>query len=152
MEAVQTEVGHLSDTPMSFVWEIGHTPDFARHAGAFCLPGHPRCRSYDTSTWAGTTPISIESVRFGDGSMADRWGVVSDYGGTAEIQRFCGPYGGPDCIYPWYSANASGAIHYGVHFPDTVKDLGRAYQFATTARCDGPNGTDTVYCDRIIEP
>ena len=46
--------GIVADTPTAFVWEIGHTSDYARNPGAFCLPGHPRCRSYDTAAWAGS--------------------------------------------------------------------------------------------------
>ncbi len=48
------------------------------------------------------------------------WAVVSDYGGKAEITdptetgSTCSAYGGPLCIYPWYTKNADGSFSYGV--------------------------------------
>jgi hypothetical protein len=144
--------GIVADTPMSFVWEIGHTSDFARKAAAFCLPGHPRCKSYDTAAWAGISPITIESVVFGDGSRASRWGIASDYGGAAEVEQYCGHYGGPNCIYPWYSSTAAGTIHFGVQYPDSLKNFGGGHQYAPTAECDSPYGKDTAYCVRVINP
>lgn len=144
--------GIVDDTPMSFVWEIGHTSDFSRKAGAFCLPGHHRCKSYDASAWEGFSPLTIESVTFGDGSQATKWGIGSDYGGAAEVQQFCGHYGGPDCIYPWYSSTADRTIHFGAHYPDSVKNFGGGHQYAPTTQCDSPYGKNTAYCDRVIVP
>ncbi|HEX3326212.1 MAG TPA: hypothetical protein VHV50_04375 [Actinomycetota bacterium] len=141
--------GIVHDTPNSFVWEIGHTSPFTSPASAFCLPGEPGCYSYDAPAWGGTTPIDIKSVTFGDGSTAQHWAAVSDYGGKAEVEQYCGHYGGPFCIYPWYSTNTAGDWHYGVHFPDTVDDYGKAGQFAQDTKCNGPFGP--TYCDTILK-
>src|SRR6202158_1269835 len=73
--------GIVFDTPNSFVWEIGHTSDFPAPPAAFCLPGQSNCLSYDAPAWAGTSPIQIKSVTFGDGSTAASWASVSDFGG-----------------------------------------------------------------------
>jgi len=143
--------GVVNDTPNSFVWEIGHTSPFTSPASAFCVPGESGCFSYDAPAWAGTMPIQIKSVTFGDGSQARHWAVVSDFGGKAEVKQYCGGYGGPFCIYPWYSTNAAGAWHYGVHFPDTVNDYGRASQFQEQPHCGGPFGPDSTYCDTVLK-
>jgi hypothetical protein len=50
------------------------------------------------------------------------------------------------------SANQAGAFHYGVDFPDTVKDYGKAGQFAQTKQCGGPFGPDSTYCATVIKP
>ena len=99
---------------------------------AFCIPGQAGCYSYDADAWAGMKPRQILGVTFSDGSAAQHWGVVSDYGGKAEIlgqtnASDCTSYGGPFCsfcIYPWFSSTAHGSWNYGVDYPDTVADLG----------------------------
>lgn len=141
--------GVVNDTPNSFVWEIGHTSDFSSPAGEFCLPGETECASYNAASWAGTLPIHILSVTFGDGSKAKQWAVVSDFGGKAEVNQNCASYGGPDCIYPWFTLGTSG-FHYGVDFAGTLHDFGRADQFQQQALCGGPFGADTTYCDTVI--
>ena len=141
--------GIVNDTPNSFVWEIGHTSDFAHPGGEFCLPGESECNSYDAASWAGTLPIQIVSVTFGDGSKAKEWAVVSDFGGKAEINSSCPTYGGPFCIYPWFTLGSSG-FHYGVDFPDNLRDFGQADQFQQQPLCGGPFGADTTYCDTVI--
>jgi hypothetical protein len=149
--------GIVHDTPNSFVWEIGHTSPFTSPASQFCVPGQVICQSFNEPAWAGTSPIQIKSVTFGDGSQPTNWAVVSDTGGKAEIfgNSFVGPtecsgYGGPFCIYPWYSLGASG-FHYGVDFPDNVNDFGQADQFPQTQLCDGPFGSDSTYCANIVQ-
>src|SRR6266404_782677 len=139
--------GSVSDTPNSFVWEIGHESVFTGK-GAFCVPGQTGCESYDAAAWAGTSPIQIQSVTFGDGSQPQAWAAVSDLGGKAEVLANCSVYGGPDCIYPWYSLGKSG-FHFGVDFPDTFKDFGQANQYKQTTQCDGPFGANSIYCDTI---
>jgi hypothetical protein len=143
--------GLVHDTPASFVWEIGHTSTYAHPPGQFCVPGQTICDSYDASWWAGTLPIQITSVRFGDGTSPRQWAVVSDYGGTDEVSHFCGVYGAPFCTYPWYAWNGS-AFSYGVDFPGTVQDWGQAGQFATSMDCGGQFGPKTTYCDTILTP
>jgi hypothetical protein len=149
--------GLVDDAPNSFVWEIGHTSPFTSPASQFCLPGDPICQSFNAPAWAGTLPIQIKSVTFADGSTAKHWAVVSDTGGKAEIlgNSFVGPtdcsgYGGPFCIYPWYSLGASG-FHYGVDFPDSTNDFGQADQFPQTLQCGGPFGPDSTYCANQIK-
>jgi hypothetical protein len=117
--------GLVSDAPNSFVWEIGHTSPFTNPASAFCLPGQVGCYSYHAPAWAGTRPILIRGVTFGDGRASKKWAVVSDFGGKAKVNQTCAVYGGDYCIYPWFTLGAGG-YHYGVDYPDTVKDYGQA--------------------------
>ena len=142
--------GLVNDAPNSFVWEIGHTSPFTSPASAFCLPGQVGCESYNATAWAGTSPIQIKSVNFGDGSSAKKWAVVSDFGGKAEVNQNCSAYGGPFCIYPWYTLGTSG-YHYGVDFPDNLKDFGQADQFSQTTQCGGPFGPNSTYCSTILK-
>ena len=144
--------GIVNDTPNSFVWEIGHTSPFTSPASAFCVPGQAGCESYHDSAWAGTTPIVIKSVTFANGSQAKQWAAVSDYGGKAEVNQYCGAanYGSPFCIYPWYSLGAAG-FHYGVDFADNRNDYGKADQFQQTTQCGGPFGPDSTYCATLLK-
>jgi hypothetical protein len=149
--------GIVFDTPNSFVWEIGHTSNFANPPANFCLPGDTTCDSYDQSHWLGFTPLRIKSVSFASKSRAKQWAVVSDYGGTAEVNdpstSQCSAYGGPFCIYPWYAFNGKAdALTYGADYPGTRFDYGKANQFATTPQCGGPFGPDSTYCATIIKP
>jgi len=143
--------GAVDDAPNAFVWEIGHTSPFFRPATKICFPGETVCQSYNTDSWQDMSPIVIKSVTFGDGSSPSAWGVVSDFGGKAEVNQYCGAanYGQPFCIYPWYSKGASG-FHYGVDYGDTVNDFGQADQFAQTTECGGPFGADSTYCSTIL--
>jgi hypothetical protein len=144
--------GIVNDTPNSFVWEIGHTSDFTTPAAQFCLPGQTGCDSYDTAHWLGFSPLQIKSVTFADGSSAGQWAVVSDFGGTAEVNANCASYGGPFCTYPWFAFNGSNALTYGADYPGTKFDYGQASQFATTPLCGGPFGADSTFCDTGISP
>lgn len=141
--------GAVDDTPNSFVWEIGHTSDFNHPAGQFCVPGQTKCFSYDARAWAGTLPIQILGVYFKDGSFSQEYAVVSDFGGKAEVNQFCGHYGGPFCIYPWYTLSATG-FHYGVDYPGTLENFGNANQFQQNLDCGGPFGPNSTYCDTVI--
>jgi hypothetical protein len=142
--------GIVNDTPNSFVWEIGHTSPFTSPADEFCVPGQTICDSYNGDSWASTLPIQIKSVTFGDGSTAKTWAAVSDFGGKAEVNQYCSVYGGPYCIYPWYTLGATG-YHYGVDFPDTLKDFGQADQFQQMPQCGGPFGPNSTYCATILK-
>jgi len=148
--------GLVNDTPNSFVWEIGHTSPFTSPHSQFCIPGEPICQSFNEPAWAGTSPIQIKSVTFGDGSHPTQWATVSDTGGKAEIlgNSFVGPtdctgYGGPFCTYPFYTQGTSG-VHYGTDFPDETNDLGGVDQFAQTLDCGGNFGPDSTYCDTLV--
>ncbi|MGN6380140.1 MAG: hypothetical protein ACTHNU_14405, partial [Gaiellales bacterium] len=145
--------GAVHDAPNSFVWEIGHTSVFTDPPVQFCVAGQPICQSYNAPAWAGTTPIRIESVHFGR-VPARHWAVVSDYGGKAEIldptTSVCHGYGGPFCIYPWFTRNGDGSFSFGVDYPSTVKDFGKVEQYRMHTRCGGPFGDDTTYCMRRI--
>jgi hypothetical protein len=150
--------GSVFDTPNSFVWEIGHTSPFTSPASAFCVPGQSICDSFDAAPWAGTSPIQIKSVTFGDGSQPTQWATVSDTGGKAEVlgNSFVGPtpcsgYGGPFCIYPNFTLGSSG-LHYGVDYPDETNNLGGVDQFAQTQQCGGPFGPDSTYCATVVLP
>jgi len=62
-------------------------------AGQFCLPGSatkPPCYSYNVPSWLQFQPLQIKSVTFGDGSTAKSWSAVSDFGGEAEVNQYCG--------------------------------------------------------------
>jgi hypothetical protein len=145
--------GLVNDTPNSFVWEIGHTSPFTSPAAQYCLPGQSLCDSYDAAHWLGFSPLQIKSVTFANGSRAGKWAVVSDFGGTAEVNQYCPSYGGPDCIYPWYAFNGTDtAFTYGADYPGTQDDYGQASQFATTPQCSGPFGPDSTYCDTVLSP
>lgn len=141
--------GTVYDPPNSFVWEIGHTSPFTSPHAQFCLPGQGNCFSYDTAAWTGTSPIQIKSVTFGDGSQAKQYAVVSDFGGKAKVNQYCPTYGAPFCIYPWYTLGATG-YHYGVDFPDTLKDFGQADQFPQTTQCGSVFGPNTTYCANVL--
>jgi len=157
------EIGHaldwglVWDTPMSFVYEIGHSDIYGAHPGEFCVPGQDFCGSFNNANWAGIQPLRIFDVTFGDGSHPQHWAAVSDTGGKAEVlgQSWVGPntcngYGGPYCIYPSFSWDGQ-AFNYGVRYPNTVDTLGGVEQFAQTLLCpeDGlfPGPT---YCDTIL--
>jgi len=142
--------GLVNDAPNSFVWEIGHTSPFSTPPAEFCVPGETGCESYNAPAWAGTSPIQIKSVTFGDGSSAKKWAVVSDFGGKAEVNQYCPVYGGPYCIYPWFTLGTTG-YHFGVDFLDTLKDFGQADQFAQTTQCGGPFGPNSTYCATILK-
>jgi hypothetical protein len=141
--------GNVNDAPNSFVWEIGHASIFTG-GDAFCVPGQTICDSYNADSWAGLSPVQIKSVTFGDGSTAKSFGAVSDQGGKAEVAQTCTTYGGPFCIYPWYTLGKSG-FHYGVDYPDTLKDFGQANQFTQTEQCGGPFGPNTTFCSTILK-
>jgi len=143
--------GAVHDAPNSFVWEIGHTSNFTHPAGQFCLPGELGCESYNADSWAGTIPIQIKSVTFGDGSKPQGWYVVSDFGGKAEVDQSCSVYGGPYCIYPWFSVGKNGSFRYGVDFPGTKDDFGMADQFQQTTQCGGPFGPGSTYCPTQVQ-
>jgi hypothetical protein len=147
------EWGVVHDAPASFVWEIGHTSQFTSPASAFCWPGESNCYSYDAPAWADQAPpIKIRSVTFKNGAKPTGWAVVSDYGGKAEVTdatetgSTCPAYGGPFCIYPWFSQNTDGSFSYGVDRATTASDFGKADQFQQSLNCGGPFGPDSTYC------
>ena len=145
--------GLVHDAPIAFVWEIGHTSPFTTPASQFCVPEQTLCDSYDTAHWLGFSPLQIKSVTFANGSTANKWAVVSDFGGTAEVNQYCPSYGGPFCTYPWYVFNGTdSAFTYGADYPGTKFDYGQAGQFATTMQCGGPFGPDSTYCDTVLNP
>jgi hypothetical protein len=145
--------GLVDDTPNAFVWEIGHTSPFSNPASQLCYPGQTICDSYDAAHWLGFSPLQIKSVTFANGSTASKWAVVSDFGGTAEVNQYCPNYGGSYCIYPWYTFNGTdSAFSYGANYPGTKFDYGQASQFATTMQCGGPFGPDSTYCDTVLNP
>jgi hypothetical protein len=152
--------GLVDDTPNSFVWEIGHTSPFTHPAAQFCVPGQTFCDSFDQAHWLGFKPLQIKSVTFADGSTAKEWAAVSDTGGKAEVlgKSFVGPtdcssYGGPFCIYPWFTFNGTdNAFSYGANYPGTQFQYGQADQFQQTLNCGGPFGPNSTYCDTVLKP
>lgn len=148
--------GLVDDTPNAFVWEIGHTGNFTKPAGQFCLPGsatNPPCYSYNVPTWLQFKPLRILSVTFGDGSGPQSWAAVSDFGGKAEIDQYCGAanYGTPFCWYPWFTQNRGGFFTYGGDYPRTKNDFGQVDQFTQTTTCPSPFGPNTDYCDTTLK-
>jgi hypothetical protein len=147
--------GLVNDTPNSFVWEIGHTSNYATPAGKVCDPGQPDCASYDIPHWLGFNPLRILSVTFANGSHPSQWAAVSDLGAAAEVDSFCPTYGGSFCSYPWYAYNSGAtAVTYGGDYPGTKFDYGGAQgsEFATTPQCGGPFGADSTFCDTVLTP
>jgi len=143
--------GLVNDAPNAFVWEIGHRSVYGSSPGAFCSPGQAGCDSYNAASWAGFSPLQILGVTFGDGSSPSGWGVVSDTGGIAEVNATCSVYGGPFCIYPWYSLTSAAAYNYGVDYSNTKTDFKKASQFSQTTKCGGPFGANTTYCSTILK-
>jgi hypothetical protein len=148
--------GLVNDAPNSLVWEIGHTGDYTKPAGQFCLPGSatkPPCYSYDVPTWLQFQPLQIKGVTFGDGSSARSWSVVSDYGGEDEVNQHCGAanYGAAFCWYPWYAYNGTTkSFTYGGDYPGTTKDFGQALQFQQGLDCVSPAGPYPQYCSTVL--
>jgi hypothetical protein len=148
--------GLVNDAPNSLVWEIGHTGNYTTPAGQFCLPGSatkPPCYSYDVPTWLKFAPLQVKGVTFGDGSQAKSWSVVSDFGGQAEVNQYCGAanYGTPFCTYPFYAFNGTdNAFTYGGDYPGTSNDFGQAAQFTHTEGCTSPIGGNPQYCSTVI--
>jgi hypothetical protein len=150
--------GGVWDTPMAFVYEIGHSDFYGDHPGQFCVPGQKFCGSFNEDNWAGLQPVRILDVTFGDGSHPEHWATVSNTGGKAEVlgESFVGPtkcdgYGGPFCIYPWYSWDGQ-AFNYGVRYFDTVDNLGGVNQFAQKPHCPSSGVfPDPTYCDTIVK-
>jgi hypothetical protein len=147
--------GLVNDAPNSLVWEIGHTGDYTNPAGQFCIPGTVNkqpCYSYDVPTWLQFSPLKILGVTFGDGSSAQGWSVVSDFGGRAEVDQDCGAanYGTPFCWYPWYAQNGRGSFTYGGDYPGTTNDFGQVNQFQQTKNCTSPMGGFPQHCSTRI--
>lgn len=148
--------GLVNDAPNSLVWEIGHTGNYTTPAGQYCMPGSatkPPCYSYDVPTWLKFSPLQIKGVTFGDGTSAQGWSVISDFGGEAEVNQACGAanYGAPFCTYPFYASNKSlGAFTYGGDYPGTKDDFGGALQFQQTKSCTSPLGGFPQYCSTVI--
>ena len=145
--------GLVNDTPNAFVWEIGHA-DIYTGGAALCVGGQTNCGSYNAASWSGFSPIKIQSVTFGDGSAPTNYAAVSDQGGEAEILATCSKYGGPFCIYPWFTLGKTGiktSFHYGVDYPDTFRDFGQGLQFQQTLACGGPFGPNSTYCATILQ-
>jgi hypothetical protein len=151
--------GAVWDTPMSFVWEIGHSDLYGDHPGAFCLPGQTFCGSFNSDNWAGFTPIRIFNATFGDRSHPQHWAVVTDTGGIAEVlgNSFVGPtdcsgYGGPFCTYPFFSWDGA-AFNFGTDYSNTVTDFGGANQFDQNASDCPDDGVFTggTYCSWVVK-
>ena len=83
---------------------------------------------------------------------------MCDFGGKAEVLdptetgSTCASYGGPFCIYPWFTQNADGSFSYGVDYPTTANDFGEVSQFAQQRECGGPFGPDSTYCETVTVP
>jgi hypothetical protein len=153
--------GLVHDAPNALVWEIGHTGNYTTPAGQFCLPGESSaagggaCYSYNVPSWLQFKPLQIKGVTFGGGSWAKSWSVVSDFGGKAEVNQYCGAanYGSPFCWYPWYAFNGTdNAFTYGGDYPGTTKDFGQADQFQQQENCASPVGNNPQYCSTVIKP
>jgi hypothetical protein len=148
--------GLVNDAPNALVWEIGHTGDYTTPAGQFCLPGSvtkPACFSYNIPTWLQFTPLQVKGVTFGDGSTPQAWSAVSDFGGEAEVDEYCGAanYGTPFCSYPWYAYNRTDrAFTFGGDYPGTANDYGQALQYDQTENCVSPAGPYPQYCSTIL--
>ena len=83
---------------------------------------------------------------------------MCDFGGKAEVLdptetgSTCTSYGGPFCIYPWFTQNADKSFSYGVDYPTTARDFGQVGQFAQQPTCGGPFGPDSTYCETVTVP
>lgn len=72
--------------------------------------------------------------------------MVSDCGGKAEVLdpsetgSTCTSYGGPFCIYPWYTQNIDGSFSYGVDYPTTAHDFGKLTSSGSSPRAAARSG------------
>jgi hypothetical protein len=151
--------GIVHDAPIAFVWEVGHTSQFASPESKLCWPGEADCYSYNAATWADLQPLRIISATFNNGTVKPSgWSVVSDYGGKAEVTdptetgSTCTSYGGPFCIYPWYTRNTDKSFSFGVDYPTTADDFNKVLQYKQQLNCGGPFGPDSTYCSTVIVP
>lgn len=147
--------GLVNDAPNSLVWEIGHTGNYTTPSGQFCLPGSatkPPRYSYDVPTWLKFQPLQIKGVTFGNGSKPTGWSAVSDYGGEAEVNQYCGAgnYGTPFCSYPFFALNRSRSYTFGGDYQGTSKDYGQALQFDQQENCTSPDGSSPQYCSTVL--
>ena len=123
--------GIVNDAPIAFVWEIGHTSIYRTSSGAVLQArAIPPAGPTMTRPGPALTPIQIQSVTFADGSKAKHWATVSDQGGKAEVAADpCAAYGGPFCIYPWYSQSPAGFPATASTSRTATKNFGKANQF-----------------------
>jgi hypothetical protein len=153
--------GLVHDAPNSLVWEIGHTGNYTKPAGQYCIPGSatkPPCYSFDVPVWGRFAPLQIKGVTFGNGSRATSWATVSDTGGKAEVlgnsfvgATSCSGYGGPFCTYPWFAWNGTlKAFTFGGDYPGTTMDFGKANQFQQKENCASPADGSPQYCATVI--
>ena len=49
------------------------------------------------------------------------------------------------------SIRGATGFHFGVDFPDTIKDYKQADQFQQTPQCGGPFGPNSTYCDTVLK-
>ncbi len=154
--------GLVHDAPNSLVWEIGHTGNYTKPPGQYCIPGSakkPPCYSFDVPSWLTFEPLQIKGVTFGNGTTAKSFAAVSDTGGEAEVlgNSFVGPttcsgYGGPFCTYPWYAWNGTlNAFTYGGDYPGTTKDFGQQLQFQQEENCASPADGSPQYCATVLK-
>src|SRR5262249_58938346 len=59
--------GGVWDTPMAFVWEIGHSDLYGDHPDQFCVPGQTFCGSFHSGHCARLQPIRIFHAPLGGG-------------------------------------------------------------------------------------
>jgi hypothetical protein len=97
--------------------------------------------------------LQIKGVTFGVGNTAKSWSAVSDFGGEAEVNQYCGAgnYGTPFCSYPWYAFNKTdNAFTYGGDYPGTSNDFGQALEFQQQQNCTSPAGPFPQYCSTVL--
>ena len=112
------------------------------------------CDSYNEPSWLGFSPLRILSASFGTSNTApEGWAVVSDYGGNAEINQYCGSVGGPFCVYPWFTLGNDGTFRYGANYPGTRERLRQGHTVRYHHELRQPHfGSSTLYCANQILP
>jgi hypothetical protein len=151
-------LGQLGREPAQIRWPGAFSRDGAPHPWPLCgaiEPAFDRQEVGNALSW-GLVADTPNSFVWEIGHTAQHWGVLSDCGGKAEIlgqtnASQCTGYGGPFCIYPWFSSTANGTWHYGIDYPDTVADYGRADRFAQALDCDRLFGPNSTYCDNVVK-
>jgi len=152
------KVGAVHDTPDSFVWEIGHTSPFTSPGQPVLLAGRGGLLLLRRGGMAQPLAADPHPQRHLRGRLASQL-----VGGCVRLRRqsrgarptetgsTCTSYGGPFCIYPWYTQNADGSFTYGVNYPTTAHDFGRVNQFPQHPPSGGgPFGPNSTYCARVI--
>ena len=88
-------------------------------------------------------PLKILSVGFGDKlTQPDGWAVVSDFGGNAEIDQYCGSVGAPVLHVSVVHPGNDGTFRYGADYTKTGEATSARATSSQDTKCGGFFGPD----------